>query len=129
MIEELKKNLEKIDNKKERVYEFLEDGTYTKDMFAERLNKLELEKKKIQKSIDKIRLSIQNKEEWKEQYINLHEAIDMLKDPEISAKTKNIFLKSFIKVIYFEKHDRDSSSPKQGPVTESDNVKIEIILK
>lgn len=129
MISDLRKKLDKIDQKKERVYEFLEDGTYTKEKFAERLNKLENEKKGIEATINQIKIAIPDRNEWKEKYATLHEAIDMLQNPNISAKSKNIFLKSFIKVIYYEKHERDSTAPGHGAVTYSKNVNIEIVLK
>lgn len=129
MISDLKKSLDKIDQKKERIYEFLEDGTYTKEKFIERINKLEIEKKGIETSINKIGSTMPNRNEWKEKYATLNEAIDMLQNPNISAKSKNTFLKKFIKVIYYEKHERDSSAPRHGAVTHSKNVNIEIILK
>ena len=115
MISDLKKSLDKIDQKKERIYEFLEDGTYTKEKFIERINKLEIEKKGIETSINKIGSTMPNRNEWKEKYATLNEAIDMLQ--------------KFIKVIYYEKHERDSSAPRHGAVTHSKNVNIEIILK
>lgn len=73
--------------------------------------------------------TIPNRKEWKEKYTTLHKAIEMLKEPDVSSLEKNIFLKQFIKVIYYEKNERDSSAPGHGPVTHSDKVFIEIVLK
>lgn len=129
LISELKSRLEKLDKKRDRLYDLLEDGIYTKEKFVERLNKLDLEKKDVESSLRKIKKEIPDKSRLKNQYTTLHDAIDMLQDSSISPKSKNIFLKQFISVIYYEKHYRDSTSHAHGAVEQSENVNIEIILK
>lgn len=129
MVLELEKKLDKLDQKKYRLYDLLEDGVYTKEKFVERLNKLEIEKKDLEAMIQKVRHEIPDRIQLEKQYTTLHEAIDMLQDPSISAKAKNTFLKQFISVIYYEKKHRDSTSHKNGAVEYSSNVNIEIVLK
>lgn len=113
----LKKSLDdslyKLEQKQERLYTFLEDGTYTKEEFMQRMAKLKSEKENIIKSLE----SIQIPKPTSERIGTLHEAIDLLLDDDVSAKNKNTFLKSFIEVIYFYKE-------KHNP-----NFSIEIVLR
>lgn len=106
-LEALEGELKKQEQKKRRLFDSWEadDGTYTKEEFIER-------KQMYTHTIDKLKQQIQDFKEstpkpvnYEEQITTLHAAIDTLKNPDIDAKEKNIFLKKVIEKITFDSID------------------------
>lgn len=124
LINALKSDLKKLEIKQNELYDFLESGIYTKDVFIMRNEKLGQERERLQKALEKAKVEIPTLQEMKTKYTNLHAAIDMIQDDSINAKTKNNFLKEVIDVIYYTK---DTATPNHGD--DSNNIKLEIILK
>lgn len=124
LINALENDLKKLEVKQNELYDFLENGIYTKDVFIMRNEKLGQERERLQKALEKAQTEIPTLQEMKTKYTNLHNAIEMIEDNTINAKTKNNFLKEVIDVIYYSK---DVSTPNHGD--DSNNVKLEIILK
>lgn len=106
IISQLESDLEKIEQKQEQLYDFLENGIYTKEVFLNRNKALDEERQKTKQAIQEAKETIPTLEDYKQKTLSLHQAIDMLRDENISALTKNTFLKTFIEVIYFEKDKR-----------------------
>lgn len=117
IIETINSKLSVIDEKQNRLYDFLENGIYTKDVFMNRSELLNEEREKLTTEKLKIENAIHSIRPTKEKIASLHEAINMLESEETSAESVNIFLKSFIDVIYYEKS------------CTSGNIQLEIILK
>ncbi|MFR5876362.1 MAG: recombinase family protein [Eubacterium sp.] len=95
----LKKELAGLEQQQSKLYDLLEKGIYTDELFLERNAKLAIRRKELNEAID-----IQSKElpkviNYREQAYKLSYAIDILNNPDITAKEKNSFLKSFIKRI------------------------------
>lgn len=120
----LESDLKKLEIKQNELYDFLESGIYTKEVFIMRNEKLAKERERIQSALDKAKSEIPTLQETKLKYENLHKAIDMIQDDKISAKTKNNFLKEVINVIYYSK---DTATPNAGD--DANNIKIDIELK
>lgn len=72
-------------------------------LFSE--NKSTLKNREHKKEIASIESSIPKKEEVQEKTALLSEAIELLKDEDIDAKSKNQFLKSIVDKIYFSREN------------------------
>lgn len=119
LLNSLIKQYSEIDKKMESICQYLEDGIYTPDLFLTRKKALEEEKEKIAVAIENTKKAMHTDSDLEEKIISLHKALDMLNDDTISAKAKNEFLRSFIKVIYYEKKK----------VNGDDQISLEIILR
>ena len=106
-LEALEAELKKQEQKKRRLFDSWEadDGTYTKEEFIER-------KRMYTHTIDKLKQQIQDFKKntpapvnYEEQITTLHAVIDVLKNPDMDAKQKNIFLKKVIDKITFDSID------------------------
>ena len=110
LLNSLKKNFEEIDKKMNSICEYLESGLYTADMFLSRKKALEEEKERLIVAIENTKKEMHSECDLEEKIITLYKSLNMLNDDSISAKTKNIFLKTFIKVIYYKKNKEDGIS-------------------
>lgn len=117
MIKAIDLKLESLEEKQNRLYDFLENGIYTKDVFMNRNELIEKEKKTLINEKKNVEQIISSVKPTKEKIASLHKAIDMLCDPSLPAENVNIFLKSFIKVMYYEKG------------CTSEDIQLEILLK
>lgn len=115
VLDNLVKQYNDIDKKVDAICKYLEDGIYTTEMFVSRKKALEDEKKRLSDAIAHARSKLSKTYNIESKIISLHKALDLLNDDTISAKIKNDFLKSFIKVIYYKKDSKD--------------ITIDIILK
>lgn len=107
MIANLEKKLSDLEQKQQKLYDFLESGIYTKEVFLNRNEKLDDERKSLTETLEKEK-ALQIKSDSAEIVKgSLHQAIEMLSDDTIDAFTKNKFLKSFIKEIRYEKKSFD----------------------
>lgn len=113
IIAELERDLDKIEQKQEQLYEFLENGVYSKEVFLNRNSVLDVERQKTKKAIEEAKSTMPTIEDYKLKVVSLHQAIDMLQDDSISALAKNTFLKTFVKAIYYEKNDRANKWKKE----------------
>ncbi len=122
IISQLEKDLIKIEQKQEQLYDFLENGIYSKEVFINRNKSLDEERQRTKNAIKEAKDTIPTLEDYKEKTLTLHQAIDMLQDENISALTKNNFLKGFIKVIYFTKEIK-------GTKWDSENNNFKLTIK
>jgi hypothetical protein len=109
LLKTLKKQYDEVLKKEEKICDYLESGVYTTEMFIKRKNKIEEEKTTLENAIKKAESETTSTQDMKDKIVSLHQAIDMLNDDSISAKTKNTFLKKIIDVIYYEKNGKDVS--------------------
>ena len=108
IISQLEMELEKIEKKQTQLYDFLESGIYSKEVFVTRNKALDEERQRTKEAIQNAKDTMPSIDEYKEKALTLHQAIIMLEDESISALNKNAFLKTFIKAIYYEKNTRGS---------------------
>lgn len=124
LIKSLTKELEQLENKQNELYDLLEDGIYTKDVFVVRNEKLASEREKLKDALKKATETIPTAVEYESKVQSLHKALDLLNDDSVSAKAKNNFLKEIIEVIYYEKDTKNSNRS-----DDLKNINLEIIFK
>lgn len=124
IINKLEKELRDLETQQERLYEFLEDGTYSKAIFVKRNQALAEKRIKLQDALESARqVSEPAPINYKEKIIQLSEALAALQDETISAKEKNIFLKNIIKDIRYKRLAFNRSKRDSTP------FEIEVYLK
>lgn len=104
------KKLSSIEVKRNNIHDFLEDGTYTKEKFMDRMSKLDEEEQQIIEFIDELnqRLSFEKERDANQNQVipaisNALEVFEMC-----DARQKNILLKSFIhKIMYTRETKKD----------------------
>lgn len=109
LLDGLKKQLLDVTAKQEAICEYLETGVYSVEMFVSRNNKLSEDKARIEEAIKSAEIEIPSMQAMKEQLHTFHQTLDMLDDPSISAKVKNVYLKKIVKVIYYKKDENGIS--------------------
>lgn len=124
IIKSLTKDLEQIEKKQDELYDLLEDGIYTKEIFLIRNEKLADERDRLKKSLEKAKSTIPTISDYEKKVFSLHKAIKLLSNENVSAKEKNNFLKEIIEVIYYEKN---KATPNKG--NDIDNINLEIVLR
>lgn len=124
IIKSLTKDLEQLEKKQNELYDLLEDGIYTKEIFLMRNEKLADERDRLKKSLEKAKSTIPTISDYEKKVFSLHKAIELLSDENVSAKEKNNFLKEVIEVIYYEKN---KATPNKGD--DIDNINLEIVLR
>lgn len=95
-ITNLKKELNKIEDKQNELYDLLENKIYTRDVFIKRNNKLSLERKKVQNELKKALENAPDKTNYEDKIILFNQVIDLLKDNDVSAESKNYALRRII---------------------------------
>lgn len=104
-IEIMEKELEKLERKRKKLFLDYEDETYTRDEFIERKQDYNVAIDKLKKQIQVAKETAPEPVNYSEQIINLHSVIDCIKDPNVSAKDKNNFLKQRITKITYDTID------------------------
>lgn len=107
------KNLEKqLENQKKKianVYDYFEDGTYSKEMFNERILMLDAKKNEIEENIKKQRNVIKEQykrlQDKKEVIPKIENIIDVYPTLE-TAEEKNLLLKTVLKKVVYQKDKR-----------------------
>lgn len=92
---------------KDRLFESWEadDGTYTKEEFLERKAMYIQVIDRIKAEISEMKKNTPAPVNYEEKISNLHSVIDCLNDPDLDAKSKNMFLKQFIAKVEFDTID------------------------
>lgn len=103
------KELKKLEKRKEKICSFYEDGSYTYEMFHERISSVNTQIEKTQKQIVKEEECLANKKllkENQEQYMPKVEKIIELFETELSAVQKNSLLKEVLEKIEYLKTEK-----------------------
>ena len=119
----LEKELDELETRQEQLYDFLEKGLYTPDVFMARNEKLKEEREDLKEALKNAKQNMPSVKEYEQKYYNLFQALSAIDDPNISAKTKNKLLKEVVEVIWYEKDEADIPHKSRGA------VKLEVILK
>ena len=105
MIELMEAELAKMERKRKKLFADYEDETYTRDEFIERKQHYNQKIDEIKKQIQEAQEAIPEPVDYSEKIETLHAMADCVKDPNISAKKKNDFLKQFIDKITYDAID------------------------
>lgn len=103
MLIEQREELKRLDAKQEELYDFLEDGIYTKDVFLQRSDRLKSKREEVEKQIKYLQDNTVEPVDYAEKLATFKDVIDALKDNSISAKHKNSLLKTIIKRIDYDR--------------------------
>lgn len=125
MLAKLEKEMDEYRERKERLFDFLENGTYTPDVFDERSAKLRAKMDECQAAIYRTKATMPDQVDYAERIVTLRDAIEMLKDPEASADDQNKLLKRIVDRIEYTGPTRGLAEANYGetPFT------LEIFLK
>lgn len=104
-VQKLEKALKSIETQQERLYEFLEDGTYSKSVFVERNKALAEKREKTLAAIEEAKKA-ENPHpiDYKEKIVQLTDALTALSDNNIPVSAQNELLKIVIKEIRYYCH-------------------------
>lgn len=118
-----------MEERQQKLYEYLEHGSYTEKVFIERNRILNEERITLNAQIEAEKQKLNEPTDTKQIKATLHEAISLLEDDTVSAYQKNQFLKSFISVIHYKKTVRLQNNKKGTVLSDNDLVSLEIVLK
>lgn len=96
---------EKLKRKREKLFDAFEDGAYTKAEFLERKQILNSNIDSMTQQIEALEQDLPNLPDYEEKAIQLRSLLEHLKNPDVSAKEKNIFLKAIIDRIEYDAED------------------------
>lgn len=97
----LQAELQELNATEERQFDFLENGTYTEEMFTKRHNALIEKKEKLNSAIYETKKTMPKEVNYDEKIVKMKDAIAALKDNEMPTDAKNRFLKAIIERIDF----------------------------
>ncbi len=97
--------LAKLERKRRNLFADYEDDVYTRDEFIERKQHYNVKIDALKKQIQDARKSEPEPVDYTEQIIHLNAMIDCIKNPDLSAKQKNDFLKQFVDSITYDAID------------------------
>jgi len=101
----MESELDKLERKRKKLFLDYEDETYTRDEFIERKQHYNQSIEELKKQIQEAQNAFPEPVDYSEQIVNLHAMIECVKNPDISAKKKNDFLKQFIDRITYDAID------------------------
>lgn len=105
MLDTMEAELAKMERKRKKLFADYEDETYTRDEFIERKQHYNQIIDGLKKQIQEAQDAFPEPVDYSEQIVNLHAMIDCVKDPDISAKKKNDFLKQYVDRITYDAID------------------------
>lgn len=129
ILSELESTLASLEERQQKLYEYLEHGSYTEKVFIERNRILNEERISLNAQIEAEKQKLNEPTDTKQIKATLHEAISLLEDDTVSAYQKNQFLRSFISVIRYKKTVRLQNNKKGTVLSDNDLVSLEIVLK
>ena len=113
----LKKELNNLDTQQNRLYELLEQGIYTSEIFVMRNEALAQKRKKLESSLAEVTELSKTYINYEEKIVSISEAIGIIKNTNITPKRKNIFLSSVIKEIIYSRKKDDSDNTYNPPIS------------
>ena len=113
----LKKELNNLDTQQNRLYELLEQGVYTSEIFVMRNEALAQKRKKLESSLAEVTELSKTYINYEEKIVSISEAIGIIKNTNITPKRKNIFLSSVIKEIIYSRKKDDSDNTYNPPIS------------
>lgn len=100
------KELHSLETQQERLYEFLEKGIYTAEVFTKRNATLSQRRSELQEAINAAQCNEAQEINYREKYLALIQAIHALEDDSIGVAEKNKMLKFVVKdIIYHRETD------------------------
>ena len=106
----LQKELNALETQQDRLYDFLEKGIYTSEVFVKRNEVLAKRRAELLEAISEAKEKEVSVTDYKKKIVALHEAIIIMEDKVASAAEKNSLLKSVVKTMIYHReteiHDK-----------------------
>lgn len=99
MIDLMEKELAKQEKNRKRLFDDYDDDVYTKEEFVERKQIYNQTIEALKEKIEEAKTNLPKPINYEDTILHLHQMIDCISDPDISAEDKNNFLKQFIECI------------------------------
>lgn len=99
----LRKELNALETQQERLYEFLEKGIYTSEVFVKRNAALAQRRQELQEAITAAESQEVTEVDYRQRAVALAESIDILENKSASAEEKNRLLRTVIKDIVYRR--------------------------
>lgn len=109
IIKNLQAELELMYQKDQKQKDAFEDGTYTKAEYLARNAKLQEAISAQMKAIQNAKDQIIPEEDYKAKIVKFSACLNALKDPDVSASSKNVLLKSIYDKIIYKNHMKSQS--------------------
>ena len=103
-LERLEEEMKGYNAQRERLFDFLETGVYTADMFEERMARLQEKTETCREAIYKTRATMPKSVDYAERVVTLEQTIKVLRDPEMTPEEKNKIVKAIIERIEYKGH-------------------------
>lgn len=101
----IQKELEEIESQQEKLYDFLEREIYDEETFVKRNKTLTEKREELRTAYNKMKSTLPNSINYEDKYVKLSQAIEALKNPDLSAKAKNDFLTAIVEKIVYNCED------------------------
>lgn len=122
LLKSLEKELEDMRTQEETQYELLETKKYTQEIFDRRNKALREKMTATEERIKEVKRTMPDAIDYKEKIASMKNAIEAVKNPNVSEKDKNMFLKSIIERIDCTSNQTNT----YGKFDISINVKLKI---
>lgn len=99
----LQKELNTLETQPERLYEFLEQGIYTSEVFVKRNEVLSKRRSELMSAIAEARKNEISVTDYKQKLIALQETVAIMEEKTASAEEKNRLLKTVVKDIIYNR--------------------------
>lgn len=113
----LEKELNSLETQQERLYEFLEQGVYTSEIFTKRNAALAQRRSELLEAIEKSKSEEVQEVDYKQRYIALMKAVRALEDDTVSVADKNRLLRAVVKDITYHRETDIRGKWKNVPFT------------
>lgn len=101
LLKNLIKELDELQGQQNKLYEFLEKGIYSEEVFLQRQDVLNKRKKELEAGIEQQRKSLPAAIDYEDKIKKVSDAISALQNESIAPKDKNKFLKEIIERIEY----------------------------
>lgn len=99
----LEAHMQKLQDQEENQYDLLERKEYTPEVFNRRHSKLVKEMEAVQKAIETARATLPEVIDYEDALIRLHDAVEAMKNPDMTSLEKNMILKSIVSRIEYSR--------------------------
>ncbi len=106
-LEAMRTELRKVEKRLAKLFDAWEDGNISDNEFVQRKDVNNKRIEAIKAEIEEVETYIPEREDYEDKVVMLSEAIELLRDPDVSAEAKNECLKKIIEKIEFSRETRD----------------------
>ena len=116
IINNLNNELDSLEKKQDELYELLEDGIYSREVFLKRNEKLAESRSELEQKIKKAKENAVRPINYRERIIKFEQVLQALQDDDVPPKEKNRLLKEIIERIDYTRDSKnrtrwDTSKP------------------